>query len=154
MNSLAQEIENFFKTASKEEIEELLKKSKFDEYNKIGAPIILPDDESNIRFGLCLQKDKPFVDAVLDTFDEQEEIRRREREAFKAEIKKLREENQNYKEAYFDQWYDRREIERCWAVINNYNRKHLELHEALREYIRNREWVYDAAYEEAKSRFE
>lgn len=97
-------------------------------------------DEEHIRFGLCLQKDKPFVDAVLDCFSEQETLRRKERESLKEEIKKLREENQHYKETYFDQWYNNREIERCWIVINNYNRKHLELHDAVREYIRNDEW--------------
>lgn len=101
------------------------------------------NDEQQIRFGLGLHSDKPFVDAVLDTFDEQEQIRRREHEVLKAEIKALRTENQNYREAYHDQWYNNREIERCWAVIGNYNRKHLELHEAIREYIRNKEWNYE-----------
>jgi len=100
-------------------------------------------DEDNIRFGLALNKDKPFVNAVLDRFDEMDNMLQRERQAYKAEIAKLREENQDYKQAYFDQWYNNAEIEKCWNVIGGYNRKHLELHEAIREYIRNHEWNYE-----------
>ena len=107
------------------------------------------NDETQIRFGLALPKNKPFVDAVLDSFSELEEIRRREYESYKAELKLLRTENQNYRQAYHDQWYNDREIERCWSVIGNYNRKHLELHEAIREYIRNHEWDYERADAEA-----
>ena len=97
-------------------------------------------DQDQIQFALSLPKDKSFVDAVLDAFEELEHVRRRERETYKAELQKLREENQHYKQCYFDQWYNDREIERCWAVLGNYNRKRLELHEAITEYIRNREW--------------
>lgn len=100
-------------------------------------------DEDNIRFGLSLDRTKPFVDAVLDRFDEVDNILQRERTAYKAEIAKLRTENQDYKQAYFDQWYNNAEIEKCWAIIGGYNRKHLELHEAIREYIRNKEWNYE-----------
>ena len=101
------------------------------------------NDEDHIRFGLCLPKDKPFVDAVLDDFAEEENAKQRTIGALKEEIKKLREENTEYKEAYFDQWYNNREIEKCWNVISGYNRQHLELHEAIQEYIRNREWDYE-----------
>jgi hypothetical protein len=105
---------------------------------------LMSADEQYIRFGLCLPADdKSFVDAVLDAFDTQEVLIRKEREAYKAEIAKLTKENREYKQAYFDQWYNNREIERCWATIGGYNRKHLELHEALREYIRNKEWDYE-----------
>jgi hypothetical protein len=99
-------------------------------------------DEDNIRFGLSLNKDKPFANAVMDRFDEMDTMLQRERQAYKAEIAKLRTENQNYKQAYFDQWYNNGEIEKCWNIIGGYNRKHLELHEAIREYIRNKEWKY------------
>jgi hypothetical protein len=100
-------------------------------------------DKDIIRFGLTLDKDKPFVEVVLDRFAEMDNMLQRERQAYKAEIEKLRTENQNYKQAYFDQWYNNTEIEKCWAVLGGYNRKHLELHEAIREYIRNREWNYE-----------
>jgi len=99
-------------------------------------------DEDNIRFGLSLNKDKPFADAVMDRFDEMDNMLQRERQTYKAEIAKLRTENQNYKQAYFDQWYNNAEIEKCWNIIGGYNRKHLELHEAIREYIRNQEWKH------------
>lgn len=101
------------------------------------------NDEQQIRFALALDKDKPLADAVIDAYEESERILRNEREAHKEELKKLREENQNYRDAYHDQWYNQREIERCWSVLGGYNRKHLELHEAIREYIRNREWNYE-----------
>lgn len=103
------------------------------------------NDETYIRFGLGLKNadgKTTFSEEVLAAFDELETIRRKEREAYKAEIAKLKKENDDYKQAYFDQWYNDREIEKCWSVIGGYNRKHLELHEAIREYIRNREWNY------------
>ena len=100
-------------------------------------------DEDHIRFALCLDKDKPFVEAVCDSFSRDYEDRQRTISSLKAEIKALKEENAKYKEAYHDQWYDKQEIEKCWNVLGGYNRKHLELHEAIREYIRNREWNYE-----------
>lgn len=100
-------------------------------------------EEQDIRFALGLPKDKPLVEAVVDAYEELENVRYRERMAYKAELDKLRLENSNYREAYHDQWYNQREIEKCWAVLSGYNRKHLELHEAIREYIRVREWAYE-----------
>ena len=99
--------------------------------------------EQEIRFALGLDVNKPFVNAVIDAFDDIEKVLRHERESHKAELKVLRTENQNYREAYHDQWYNQRAMEQCWSVIGQYNRKHLELHEAMREYIRNREWNYE-----------
>lgn len=101
------------------------------------------NSETQIRFGLGLAKDTPFVEAVLDAFDELERVRRNEHAAHTEQLRKLQEENQKYREAYHDQWYNQREIERCWNVIDGYNRKNLELHEAIREYIRNKEWTYE-----------
>ena len=100
------------------------------------------NDEQQIRFGMCLDENKPFAEAVLDAFYELDGIRQKERQRFTFELDKLRTENLNYKQAYFDQYYNNMEIEKCWNVIGGYNRKHLELHEALREYIRNKEWAY------------
>jgi hypothetical protein len=100
-------------------------------------------DEDHIRFALSLDKNKPFVEAVCHSFVQEFDAKQRTVGALKAEIKALKEENTKYKEAYHDQWYDRMEIEKCWNVIGGYNRKHLELHEAIREYIRNREWNYE-----------
>lgn len=100
-------------------------------------------DEEYIRFGLCLPKDKPFVDAVFDAFFEQENVLRKERHALKEEIRKLRKELDDHKEANIDQWANKREIDEVWAVIGNYNKHHLELHEAVREYIRNCECQYE-----------
>jgi hypothetical protein len=100
-------------------------------------------DEEYIRFGLCLPKDKPFVDGVFDAFFEQETVLRKERHAFNEEIRKLRKELEDHKQAHIDQWANKREIDEVWAVIGNYNKQHLELHEAVREYIRNREWRYE-----------
>lgn len=102
----------------------------------------MSNDEQEIRFGLAISDNKSLTDGVLDRYAELENIRAKERDAYKKEIDILREENQRYKQAYFDQWYNNNEIEKCWAVIGNYNKQHLELHEAFREYIRNREWVY------------
>jgi len=100
-------------------------------------------DEENIRFGLGLSKGGDFVGKVLDSFDELERIRRNERAAYIKEIERLRKELDEYKRAYIDQWANQREINQTWAVIGDYNRHHLELHEAVREYIRNREVKYE-----------
>lgn len=108
-------------------------------------------DEEQIRFALPLHKDKPFVDAVLDAFQELENVRRKEYETYKAEMAKLHTENQNYRQAYFDQWYNNSELEKCWMVINNYNRRHLELHEAIGEYMRNHEWDFEENFHQSKS---
>ena len=110
-------------------------------------------DEQEIRFALPLHKDKPFVEAVLNAFEELENIRYRESESYKTEIEKLQLENQNYRQASHDQWYNDREIEKCWVVLGNYNRKHLELHEAIREFLRNKEWTsnYSLTVEDGKN---
>ncbi len=100
-------------------------------------------EEEHIRFGLGLPQNGNFVDKVLDAFDQLETIRRQERNVFECELKKLRKELDDYKQAYFDQWANQKEIEQTWAVIGNYNKQHLELHEAVREYIRNRESKYE-----------
>jgi hypothetical protein len=100
-------------------------------------------DEEQIRFGLFLKKDKPFVEGVLDMFYEQDAVIQTQRREFKKEVKHLDEDLRKYKSAYHDQWYNEQEIEKCWNTIGNYNREHLELHEAIREYIRNKEWNYE-----------
>jgi hypothetical protein len=79
---------------------------------------------------------------VVDAFDQLERCRQIERERYNKELARLTKENETYRRCYMEQFYNDLEIEKCWAVVGNYNRQHLELHEALREYIRNQEWLY------------
>jgi hypothetical protein len=91
------------------------------------------DEESSIRFGLGLKNTGDIVNEVQDLFDILYSERQLERQRFKIEIAKLEKENQEYRRVYLDQWYNDREIERSWAAIGDYNRPHLELHEAITE---------------------
>ena len=104
--------------------------------NEIKANKALSEQEQ-IEFGLCLQPHKEgFAAAVIDQFSQLDQSRHRERMRFKAALEKAEKKLGEYHEAYFDEIYNNEEIEKTWAVIGNYNRKHLELHEAVREKIR------------------
>ena len=102
----------------------------------------LAECESNLRFALGLHNTGDIEGEVVDRFDKLEQCRQIERERYNTEIARLTKENENYRRCYMEQFYNDLEVEKCWAVIGNWNRKHLELHEALTEYIRNREWNY------------
>ncbi len=95
--------------------------------------------EQHLRFGLSLPDDKPIDEAIFSLFDDLMLKSRKDYESYKVELEKLRKELDGYKQSHFNQLYNRLEIERCWQVIGNYNRKHLELHEAIREKLREYE---------------
>lgn len=100
--------------------------------------------EEQLRFGLCLPKDKPIVDAIFDLVDQMNQARQKERDNYRQEIGDLRAELDEYKWAHLDQYLIAQEYNDAWRVIDDYNRSHLTLDEAIRQYIRNKEWNYTA----------
>jgi hypothetical protein len=92
--------------------------------------------ERSLRFGLCIPDTGDIVEDVFNEFDELERVRRAEREVMKLEINRLAKENRELREAYFNQFYNKLEIEKAWIALNNWNRPYLELHEAIQERLR------------------
>lgn len=92
--------------------------------------------ERSLRFGLCIPDTGDIVEDVYKGFDELEGVRRAERELLKLEINRLTKENLEYRHAYFDQHYNKMMIEKLWTALSNWNRSHLELHEAIQERLR------------------
>ena len=96
------------------------------------------DEEQSIRFGLGMLKDKRSIDeCVLDYVSQLETFHQRERKEYKRINEEYRKKVQMIEAAQFDAIYNQQEIEKTWGMIGNFNRHCLELHEAVREKIRD-----------------